>query len=144
MSRVIAAIAAAAATVSSLPALAYDAYTTRIEPRGFYGATISIEEGVRVFRPLPPVRHVIVNPGGATPLNLSISDVRVEENRTNYNYNYSEGGGAVYGGGYGIGGYGGFGKKFHGHRKEPRPGGVPAAGGGGGFVGGVGGKGGKH
>ena len=51
-------------------AFAEDAYTTRIEPRSVYGATITVEEGVRVFRPLPSERHVIVNPGGMTPLGL--------------------------------------------------------------------------
>ena len=52
-------------------AVANDARTTRIEPRGFYGATVSIEAGVRVFRPLPRTTHVIINPN-KTPLNLSI------------------------------------------------------------------------
>lgn len=121
MSRVPSLLAAAAMTVlSTVSASAGDAYTTRIEPRGFYGATISIEEGVRVFRPLPPVRHVIVNPGGTTPLNLSFSDVRVDERRTNYNYNYNEGGAAGYGGSfYGLGG-GFFGGGYGGHGKGTR------------------------
>ena len=52
------------------PASAQSAYTTRIEPRAVYGATVTIEEGVRVFRPLPSEEHVIVNPGGKTPLSL--------------------------------------------------------------------------
>lgn len=119
MSRVITLLAAAtAAVLSALPAIAGEAFTTRIEPHGFYGATVSIEQGVRVFRPLPPVRHVVVNPGGATPLNLSYSDVRVKETRTNYNYNTNEGGAVSYGGGgYGVGGfYGGYGKSVHGQR----------------------------
>lgn len=121
MSRVPSLLAAAAMTVlSTVSASAGDAYTTRIEPRGFYGATISIEEGVRVFRPLPPVRHVIVNPGGTTPLNLSFSDVRVDERRTNYNYNYNEGGAAGYGGSfYGLGG-GFYGGGYGGHGKGTR------------------------
>lgn len=51
-------------------AFAEDAYTTRIEPRNSYGATVTVEEGVRVFRPLPSERHVIVNPNGLTPLSL--------------------------------------------------------------------------
>lgn len=50
--------------------------TIRIEPRPVYGAMVTIEEGVRVFRPLPPERMVIVNPNG-TPLNLSFSEKRV-------------------------------------------------------------------
>jgi hypothetical protein len=47
---------------------------TRIETRPFYGATVTIEEGVRVFRPLPPHRHIIINPDGKTPLNLSFEE----------------------------------------------------------------------
>ena len=41
-------------------------YTTRIEPRPFYGATVTVESGVRVFRPLPPHDRVIIDPTGAT------------------------------------------------------------------------------
>jgi hypothetical protein len=31
---------------------------------------VTIEEGVRVYRPIPSEQHVIVNPGGTTPLSL--------------------------------------------------------------------------
>ncbi len=55
---------AAAVTTYAVPASAGDSFTTRIEPRAFYGASVTIEEGVRVFRPLPPQRQVIINPGG--------------------------------------------------------------------------------
>ena len=48
--------------------------TTRIESRPFYGATVTIEAGVRVFRPLPPHDRVIINPGNATPLTLNVGD----------------------------------------------------------------------
>lgn len=148
MSRVLTLLAAAtAAALSALPAIAGEAYTTRIEPHGFYGATVSMEQGVRVFRPLPPVRHVVVNPGGATPLNLSFSDVRVNEQRTSHNYNYNEGGPVAYGDGrYGLGGfyggYGGYGRHGHGSRGgriggDPGPSrGVHHHGGGGGGKGG--------
>jgi hypothetical protein len=57
----------------SMPALA-ESYTTRIEPRPFYGATVTIEAGVRVFRPLPPHDRVIINPGNATPLTIDVGD----------------------------------------------------------------------
>ncbi|PPD27525.1 MAG: hypothetical protein CTY20_12550 [Hyphomicrobium sp.] len=143
MSRVSTVLAAAlAAALLSDTAFANDAFTTRIEPRGFYGATISIEEGVRVFRPLPPTRHVIVNPGGKTPLSLSYSDVRVDERRTTTNYNYNSGGAAPFSGGHGGFGHGGaffsgFGKGFHG-RRDGGPVNVPGVG----RVGG--GKGGHH
>ncbi len=85
----LATVAAAAGlfTAIALPAAA-DSYTTRIEPRPFYGATVTLEEGVRVFRPLPPTRHMIINPQGRTPLNLYVEDVRVHEER-NININHN-------------------------------------------------------
>lgn len=108
------AVALVVMTAMAASALAGEAYTTRIEPRGFYGATISIEEGVRVFRPLPPVRHVIVNPEGRTPLSLSYTDVRVHEQRSYYDASGGQRPGATYyGGGLGIGG-GFYGNKFGG------------------------------
>ena len=54
----------------SLPALAQS--TTRIEPRPFYGATVTMEAGVRVFRPLPPHDRIIINPGNATPVGIDV------------------------------------------------------------------------
>jgi hypothetical protein len=73
MSRSFIAAAVASGTLIALasPVLAWDATATRIEPRAVYGATVTIEEGVRVYRPIPSERHVIVNPGGSTPLNLN-------------------------------------------------------------------------
>lgn len=123
-------IAAAAAAMTLAASLAQaESYTTRIEPRAFYGATVTIEEGVRVFRPLPTTRHVIVNPGGATPLSLSYNDTRVVEHSTSTNYNYHEGPGVGSGGGAVGGYYGGF-FGGHGHNKQGanvggfKPGGV--------------------
>ena len=68
------------------PAMAQEASTVRIEPRPFYGATVTLEEGVRVFRPLPPHRQVIINPGSRTPLSLAIADERITSTNNNYNY----------------------------------------------------------
>jgi len=68
-------LAGASLTAAALPALAQT--TTRIEPRPFYGATVTIEEGVRVFRPLPRHDRVIVNPGRQTPITLEIGDPHV-------------------------------------------------------------------
>jgi hypothetical protein len=62
---------AAGILLGSLPASA-ESYTTRIEPRPFYGATITIEAGVRVFRPLPPHDRIIINPDNATPIYLGV------------------------------------------------------------------------
>ena len=60
--------------------------TIRIEPRPVYGATVTLEEGVRVYRPLPADKYVIVNPNG-TPLNLGLSETNVTETRTSTSYN---------------------------------------------------------
>ena len=97
-------VAAGAVAVSMMAGAAFagDAYTVRIEPRAYYGATVTIEEGVRVFRPLPPTRRMVINPDGATPLNLSLSEETktVKSRSTNYNYNtVIDRGGR---GGYGI------------------------------------------
>lgn len=91
MSRVthVALAAATALSVSAGAALASDATTTRIEPRPFYGATVTLEAGVRVFRPLPPHKNIIINPDHKTPLNLSIEDVTEKRTITgNYTHNY--------------------------------------------------------
>jgi hypothetical protein len=80
-------LAAAGLLVATAAAPAFaDATTTRIEPRPFYGATVTLEEGVRVFRPLPPTGHMIINPQGRTPLNLHVEDVRVHEERNVYTH----------------------------------------------------------
>ena len=92
-----------------------EAYTTRIEPRAYYGAVVTLEQGVRVWRPLPPTRHMIINPDGRTPLNLTVEDVR----HTTTNHNYVQGStDTVNGGGYGgpSGYYGRSAGRHHGHR----------------------------
>ena len=77
------------ATVATAGPAASDTVTTRIETRPFYGAVVTLEEGVRVFRPLPRHDRIIINPGGQTPLSLSYSESR------NYSFNqYSGNGGA--------------------------------------------------
>ncbi len=83
------------------------AYTTRIETRPYYGATVTIESGVRVFRGLPPTRHMIINPHGETPLNLSIEDTRIFEKSESHNhfYDHSSGAAPVSAGGF-VGGFG--------------------------------------
>ena len=66
------AIALLVVAFGATTAAAQDARVTRIEPRPFYGAIVSVEEGVRVFRPLPPHKTIVINPGQKTPLNLKI------------------------------------------------------------------------
>lgn len=50
--------------------------TTRIVHDEPYGAIVTKEAGVLVFRGLPPTRKVIVNPDGKTPLELKQTEVR--------------------------------------------------------------------
>ena len=61
-------------SLGSAAALAEPAHTTRIETRPYYGAVVTIEQGVRVYRPVPPTQHLIINPDGATPLQLNIGN----------------------------------------------------------------------
>jgi hypothetical protein len=77
-------IATAGVAVGSLPASAQTYWstgieprTTRIEPRPVYGAIVTLEAGVRVFRPLPPHDRIIINPGNATPLYMGVGDAPV-------------------------------------------------------------------
>jgi uncharacterized membrane protein YgcG len=91
---------------SATAAVAGEAETIRIEPRPFYGATVTLEAGVRVYRPLPPTRRVIVNPGGSTPLNLSFKDVRIVDERSGEPAAASASASAsASSGGSGVGGY---------------------------------------
>ncbi|MEO1720219.1 MAG: hypothetical protein AAFR23_08320 [Pseudomonadota bacterium] len=69
----VAAVLAIAMTAGS--AFAGSAKTTRIEPRPYAGAIVTIESGVRVFRPLPPTKHVIINPGHGARINLNETTV---------------------------------------------------------------------
>ena len=96
------------------PAVLAEAVTTRIETRPFYGATVTLEEGVRVFRPLPRHDRVIINPGGQTPLSLSYSESR------NYSFNEYVGGHAA--GSYGPAYYGAAGNILPHRRHHRRPG----------------------
>jgi hypothetical protein len=76
---------ATALVVLSETASADNSFTTRIEGRPVYGAVTTIEHGVRVIRPLPPVRHVIINPN-RTPLSLEYNDTRIYDYGTRGGY----------------------------------------------------------
>ena len=72
-------VAAAGIAAGSPPATAQyyfstgvEPRTTRIEPRPVYGAVVTLEKGVRVYRPLPPHDRVIINPGNATPIGIDV------------------------------------------------------------------------
>ncbi len=96
----------AGAAVFASASVSAQSYTTRIETRPFYGAVVTLEEGVRVFRPLPPERQVIINPGGQTPLSLGFNETNVYEHRNVYNHNTHES--SSYRSGGGSSGYYGF------------------------------------
>jgi hypothetical protein len=55
------------------PASAETAHTTRVEARPVYGAVVTVEHGVRVWRPVPPTQHLIVNPQ-KLPLMFNVED----------------------------------------------------------------------
>ena len=125
MSRVIrSSLVVSFAAAIALPSGAFaEATTTRIEPRPYHGATVTLEHGVRVYRPLPTIKHVIINPN-QTPLYLSYAEVNEQREINNYNYYYDRGG-------YPVPGYGGGGFGFpfrHGFHGKPmnKPGGVGA------------------
>ena len=126
--------AAAGLTLSTAATLAQS--TTRIETRPFYGATVTLESGVRVFRPLPPERQVIINPEGKTPLSLGFNETNIYERRVIKSYNYTEGGqgsaprdnavGGIYGWGLPYGYNRGYGNRGgHGGHHGHGGGGVP-------------------
>lgn len=76
--------------------------TIRIEPRPYYGAVVTLEQGVRVWRPLPPTRHMIINPTGA-PVHVNVADIR-----ETITHNGGAASGALHGAnGYGSNGYAG-------------------------------------
>ena len=65
---------AAAVAFAATPASA-ESSTIRIEPRPYYGAVVTVEQGVRVWRPLPPTRYMIINPTNA-PVSVNVADIR--------------------------------------------------------------------
>ncbi len=103
------------ATVSGATA----ASLTRIETGPVYGAaTVTVEHGVQVYRPLPPLRHMILNPEGRTPLNLTIEDRNIVVRHYYYGVASEDTGGSS--GGY-VGGYGlGLPRVYHGDRGHRR------------------------
>jgi len=105
----------AGASLAPAAAFAQSATTTRIETRPFYGATVTLEEGVRVFRPLPPHERVIINPNGATPLSLNFEEKR----SISHNYHYGDRADAS-GPSYAGGPVGGWAVPGHGHKGHHR------------------------
>jgi hypothetical protein len=80
------ALAALSLALASTATLA-DAVTTRIETRPYYGAVVTIEKGVRVWRPLPAHDRIIINPDGKTPVNINVGDGQRGRTTVNQNSN---------------------------------------------------------
>nr|WP_319384046.1 hypothetical protein [uncultured Roseibium sp.] len=77
MKTVFKSVVAAAGLLAVVSTAAYaESGTTRIVHDEPYGAIVTKEAGVLVFRGLPPTRKVIVNPEGKTPLDLKLTEVR--------------------------------------------------------------------
>ncbi|MCR9056489.1 MAG: hypothetical protein NXI02_04080 [Rhodobacteraceae bacterium] len=77
MKTVLKSLVAASGLLAVLGTAAYaESGTTRIVNDEPYGAIVTKEAGVLVFRGLPPTRKVIVNPEGKTPLDLKLTEVR--------------------------------------------------------------------
>ena len=123
--RAILAALTAAVILAPVAALAGGAQTTRIETRPFYGATVTIEEGVRVFRPLPPHRHIIINPHGQAAVNLTIEDRKIVKRNYHYGVRGSSHDDSGYRGAPVYGTYGGYSDDGHrrGRHYGHRPGG---------------------
>ncbi|MBN9282449.1 MAG: hypothetical protein J0H37_09385 [Hyphomicrobium denitrificans] len=75
-------IALAPAMLAMTGAASADGFTARIVTQPYYGAVTTLEHGVRVIRPLPPERYVIVNPN-RTPLALSFNENNVYDYSSN-------------------------------------------------------------
>jgi len=75
-------IASASALLTLTGEASADGFTTRIITQPYYGAVTTLEHGVRVIRPLPPERYVIVNPN-RTPLALSFNENNVYDYSSN-------------------------------------------------------------
>jgi len=98
-------IAIGSMVLATLPASA-EGGTIRIEPRPYHGAIVTLEAGVRVFRPLPPTRYVIINPNGQTPVQLGINETRVYQKSRSRNYHTHEHRGGYAGRNPSFGAYG--------------------------------------
>lgn len=71
---------ACALVALAAPAIAGDAVTTRIETRPYYGAVVTVEQGVRVWRPLPPHDRIIINPDGKASVNIDVDGKKTAYN----------------------------------------------------------------
>lgn len=119
MSRLLAIACAAIAALglAASQAHASDGGLVRIEPRPYYGAVVTLEHGVRVYRPLPSQQVMVINPNNA-PVNVTFNRTVESSGAGAANADDGRGSGGGYGGfggygggyaGFGYGGFGGFG-----------------------------------
>ncbi len=95
----------------------------RIEPRPYYGAVVTIEHNVRVFRPLPTPRLTIINPN-RTPLNVSFNHTVEHRSAVHVaagNDGATYGGPAIYSSGHGGYAFGGNVHRPHKQRLHGEP-----------------------
>lgn len=70
-------LAAALAALTGAGVSAEEAHTTRIVAEPVYGATVTVEHGVNVYRPVPPTTHLIVNSDEAATVILGAATRRI-------------------------------------------------------------------
>lgn len=92
IARLLSALCLAASLMAASPADAGQSSLIRIEPRPYYGAVVTIEQGVRVWRALPATQHMVINPTGA-PVNVNITDIRETVTHRSYGDGHSHSGG---------------------------------------------------
>jgi hypothetical protein len=63
-------MSAVVAVLTQVPAGAEEAHTTRILTEPVYGAVVTLEHGVNVYRPVPPTTHLIIDSGDAATVIL--------------------------------------------------------------------------
>lgn len=105
-------LASAVAAAAAVPASAGNeggAVTTRIETRPYYGAVVTVENGVRVWRPLPPHDRIIINPDGKAAVNFEID----AKKHASHNGNGAPGNHERNGNGYGEGYAAGFAEGYN-------------------------------
>ncbi len=103
--------------IAASAACAGDASAIRIEPRSYYGAVVTVEQGVRVWRPLPPTRHMIINPTGA-PVSINLADVRETVHHRGMLQHGNDAAPVLSNGGHAPIYYAGRAGRFHGHNRS--------------------------
>jgi hypothetical protein len=100
-----------------------DAVTTRIETRPYYGAIVTVEQGVRVWRALPPHDRIIIVPESAKNVKVHIHAGGAQNAPPatfNSSVNINQSSQTSHGDGHGGYGAYGYGAGPHGHGAKPQ------------------------